>query len=53
MKKQELHQKTDIVHMLNLEMKEQGQEVENTGELKDDQESKKMHLLKRVEDGKG
>jgi len=44
-KKDQLHQKTDIVHMLNLEMREQSQEVENTGELKNDQDSKQTHLL--------
>lgn len=38
--------------MLNLEMREQSQEVENTGELKNDQDSKQTHLLQRVEDGK-
>ena len=38
--------------MLNLEMREQSQEVENTGELKNDQDYKQTHLLQRVEDGK-
>jgi putative cell wall-binding protein len=48
--KEQLHKKTNIIHMLTMELREQGVKVENSSELKDDQQHKNTRLLTKTQD---
>ena len=47
---QNFHKKTNIIHMLNMEIKEQTGNVDNSQELSQDQISKKERLLLKTKE---